>query len=449
MTKKEKIIIIAVVILIALLYFYPAFMNDFPKGSDSWYHMRIAEKIKNGENFLYDELNAGGAKNNYPPLFPFLMAFLYMFSNPVIITKFIGPAFGLLSAIAFYFLARDIAGKKTAIISTLVFGTVIESGDMFVFSAYPENAGLFLLLLSLFLLNKNKKNYCIYAMATASALALTHALSFAVFVLFAALLHGKTKKILPVIIVPAMLLLAWYAFAGIGSLASGKGMSIAFLFERIQAFYIAPAIIGLIILLKKRVSATGKFVLLFLLLLALSFALPFYGERMPAFLSVPLSLAAGTGALMLFNKKSTRIITALILAAGVAMTANWSFMSQSEMTKNDYQALMWMKENLGNETVAATWQVSGVWINAVAEKKNILGAYHEAVKGYAERRKDLGIIFNSGSKEEVLNAMKKYDAGYIFINGLEEEALYRGSIKRLENMFEEVYSNGYSHVFKA
>ena len=112
--------------------------------------------------------------------------------------------------------------------------------------------------------------------------------------------------------------------------------------------------------------------------------------------------------------------------------------------------MQWIRENTAQGAViASTWQVSGVWMPVLAERANVLGALQEAVPDYKQRREALTTIFTSAGRDGIIGAMDAYGAGYVFINGYEENALYPGASSRLSNALEEVYSNGYSHVYKA
>ena len=128
---------------------------------------------------------------------------------------------------------------------------------------------------------------------------------------------------------------------------------------------------------------------------------------------------------------------------------NWLSWSKSELTKNDYDVLIWMKDNIPtNATIASTWQVSGAWIPTVAERGGILGTYQEAVPDYLQRREDLKIIFSSENREEIEIVLKEYNAEYIYINSLEDELIYNTATVRLGGMFTEIRGNEYAHLFK-
>ena len=151
------------------------------------------------------------------------------------------------------------------------------------------------------------------------------------------------------------------------------------------------------------------------------------------------------------NIKSYWIVLMLIVIISLsqAVEINNPFgYTKTELTKDDYEILMWMKNNVHNTTIAATWQVSGVWINSIAQKRTILGAFQESIQNYDERRSDLKKIFTSTNKAEIENIMNKYNAGYIFVNNYEERGLYNGVTERLRAMFSLVIENDYAHVFK-
>jgi len=109
--KKEAIIIAAVLLLSLFLRFYPAATNEFPKGSDSYFHIRVAEEIReNGSLFTVDSLT--GTVNNYPPLFHLLLSALFQVSDQFTVARFVGPVLGFISIVVFFLFVSSICGRN-------------------------------------------------------------------------------------------------------------------------------------------------------------------------------------------------------------------------------------------------------------------------------------------------------------------------------------------------
>ena len=149
--SRKRVPLCLVFIFLLCLYFIPAGLNGFPKGSDTYYHMRIGREILGtGSLVLHDPLNAGGAANPYPPLLHLVLAGLYSFLDPFLVSLYLGPLLALLSAAGFYLMAGSFLGKRVALAATFIFGTSLEIVNTAIFTG-PANLGLLLIFLSIYL----------------------------------------------------------------------------------------------------------------------------------------------------------------------------------------------------------------------------------------------------------------------------------------------------------
>ena len=193
-------------------------------------------------------------------------------------------------------------------------------------------------------------------------------------------------------------------------------------------------------------KAKRTFVLWFLLLLAWSLLSPLYPARMVTYSIIPASLIASAGFLYLYKRFGTSLARALLLIILVLSLGFFLYdpgFTRTEITGQDLGALHWLRDNTAQDSVVASnWQVSGVWMPAVAERANVLGALQEAVPDFEERRADLHVIFAYSDTDTVRERLEKYGADYIYINSNEERILYQGAIERLGSMFTEVYVFG-------
>lgn len=429
------------------LYLVPAMINGFPKGSDTYYHISIAKQtISSGSVVLFDPLNAGGSPNPYPPLFHLLLAACFLVTDPMAAATYIGPLLALLSAIAFYLFSTSVLGRETGLVATFIYGASLEIVNTAIFTA-PVNLGLAFMFLSLCLSSrylKNRRKRDLYlSTLLAFLLALTHALTFLVFLASFMFLHWKTlKKSFPP-------LLSVTAFAGWVLLAGGAN-TFLILGSFSPVTYLSmfqPVFLVLLIpgLLKSGKPVVAWFVTLFLWVLLF----PLYPERVATYTIIPASMIAASGFIYLFEKPGRFTKYALLAFLLLSLTSFHDIgFTQTEITSSDVDAMDWIRENTPEDSViASTWQISGAWIPVLAERPNVLGAFHEAVPDHESRQQSLERVFILNDNEQVISELNKYDAGYIFINNHEEAVLYPGAVQRLKSSFTEVYSNGYSHIF--
>ncbi|MBI3190696.1 glycosyltransferase family 39 protein [archaeon] len=221
--KKEAVIIAAILLLSLFLRFYPAVTNEFPKGSDSYFHIRVAEEIeKNGSLFINDPLT--GTVNNYPPLFHVMLSVLFRLSDPFTVARFIGPVLGFISMVVLFFFVSSMFGRRAAIGSTFVYGIAVEIINKAVFTI-PEGIGFLLIFLTLYEFNKylkgKKKVHSYIAVVTATLTALTHPLSFIMLVVFLFAFFTDLKKIIFVLIIPALASVVWILYTNsLGAMTS-------------------------------------------------------------------------------------------------------------------------------------------------------------------------------------------------------------------------------------
>lgn len=420
MKHRNLMPIVTLIVLTAILYAVPAFINEYPKGSDSWYHMLISRQISEGRGFSSASLDAGGHINSYPPLFHILISPIH--SIPWLFV-YLGPIFGMLSAIAFYFYARRFLDEKTALASGMVFASTVSMVDAFIFSVSPANLSILLIVLSLYFIDAYSGNSrrLVPAVVFPLILSLTHAMSFIVLLFFSAVIY-RQKCIKPLTVpVAAFLVMASFlaANANIQILIS-PGIDI--LLYRIGIPALATALAGAYICIKAKKNA---FPITAAILIIWSLASPIYPERAIIYAAIPLAMLCGY-ALAGKDKITVFALVLLIISSGFL----FSGIARSEMTDDDARALEWIRNNTPeNSTIMSTWQVSGPWIPYVAERKNVLGAFHESVPDWRERKENIHGFFSGTAQAE-------YNATYAFINRLEERVLYPGSIERLETMYQ-------------
>ncbi len=439
--KKFLYLTIAVFLFLLAIRLYPAMTNDYPKGSDSWYHLERSKELLQGDLF-YDRLNAGGTLSAYPPLFHPIIASVFFMPEPLEAAKLLAPIIGFIAVLAFFLFAKKLTGEKSALASTLVFGIAVEIVNTAIFLA-PQNVGFIFMFLALYFLLDNKKWYfAVFSIL----LALTHALSFIIFVFIALVIGWERKKLLLPSIAVAVLWTLGAKLAG----AYSAIITINPIVLSQYAFGFSPLLLVMAVLGIGKSTKRLSFV--FIALTAYSFFLGAYPERVFTFSIIPASLLAGIGFARYWKMFSseTALQAALLLVLVIASLFVFDFgYARSELRQDDKAVLDWARQNTEkNATIAARWQVSGSWIPFLAERKNILGSFQESVPDYVQRRRDLDTIFSSNDREKITGIMGKYNATYIYVNEAEDSLLSPNSVKRFSGMFREVAWNGYAHLYK-
>ncbi len=453
MAKKNAVKVIrkrlALLLLFVFLFtirLYPAYANEYLKGSDSWFHLERSRAALNGDLF-YDSKNAGGTVSAYSPLFHLIIAPVHFFPDLMAAAKFAGPLLGFLGAVAFFMFARKIMGYKESLVATFVFGTAVETVNTSMFLA-PVNIGMIFMFLALFFgLGSGKSDGKFYLFILfASLLALTHPLTFIMFIIFAYVFLDS--KMLKFVLIPLAVFVFWVVFSTLTgtqtSIILSNPLPLDRYFFGVSALAFAFAIVGF-------QRAQPKMSVSFILLTSYSLLVILYPDRVFTYSLIPLALLAGIGFADLYDKiemRHIRYILLIFLLIASIPVFDYSY-AKTEMKMEDKVVLDWIRNNTEKDaTIAASWQVSGPWIPFAADRKNILGSFQESVADYQERRQDLAMIFSSGDKEKIIEIMKKYNATYIFVNKMEDDVLYKGIIKRFSGMFMEVDGNDYAHLYK-
>ncbi len=444
MKRKEKALLAAVILLAALSYLLPAISNGHPKGSDTYYHMRIADLMAGGcFPVLYDPLNAGGTPNPYPPLFHVFMTGVFLLSEPMTAATFIGPLLFVISAAAFYLFSTGFLGREKGIVATFVYGISLNIIWWSGFSA-PFNLALPMMLLSLHFtsryLKEGRETMLMASTVLAFLVAVTHTLTAIMLLLaFLVLYYKHIRKAYPPLL-SVLALALWLFFAGApASLMPAYDFGLPGFISAFQWPFILLVIAGLMV-------SERRMIAWYAILVAFIFLVPMYPERVMTFSIIPASMIASNGFFRLWNhsRKLLMVLGMLLLFLSLPVFYNLEF-TRAEIREQDIRALEWIRANIGEDAVVASpWQTSAAWMPAIAEKANVLGNLQEAVPDYMQRRSALYMLFN----ETDPSGVEAYGADYVFINQWEDNVLYPGAIERLGASMEAVYENGYAHVYK-
>ena len=154
---QTKLILILMLIFIAgsFIRLYPAAVSDKPLRYDTYYHVRVAELIKQtGAIPDFDPWPAGGRPHTYPPLYHISLALTSVaFDVPIIeVSRFLLPIIASLTILAAFWFVRKFRGEKTALIATFL----LAISPYLISSSYesPQVIGLLLALpLAYFMIN--------------------------------------------------------------------------------------------------------------------------------------------------------------------------------------------------------------------------------------------------------------------------------------------------------
>src|SRR3989338_6832247 len=96
--KKFLYLTLAVFAFLLAIRMYPAVLNEYPKGSYSWYHMERSRDLAGG-NLFYDTRNAGGTISSYPPLFLAVISPIFYLGEPLESAKLLAPIIGFIAVL--------------------------------------------------------------------------------------------------------------------------------------------------------------------------------------------------------------------------------------------------------------------------------------------------------------------------------------------------------------
>jgi len=154
---QTRLILILMLIFIAgsFIRLYPAAVSDKPLRFDTYYHVRVAELIKE-TGFIpnFDPWPAGGRPHTYPPLYHISLALTSVaFNVPVIeVSRFFLPVLASLTIPVAFWFARKFRNEKTALIAAFL----LAISPYLISSSYesPQVIGLLLALpLAYFMMN--------------------------------------------------------------------------------------------------------------------------------------------------------------------------------------------------------------------------------------------------------------------------------------------------------
>ncbi len=470
---------LAVIFLFALIVrILPVVIFQVPAGLDSYLHIDIALRIvENGTLLSFDPLSLIGLKAySYPPGFHALLAFFLLFLPPVFGSHLVGALIGALTAIAIFFLSREIfRDDKIALFSAFFFA----ASPIHIFRtamAIPEGFGVMLFVTALLFLVRYLKTkdirQLVFMGITFTVYIFSHR-GWSLFILSAFLLllvyHAhifrKKRHLAAVVIFIAAVYYAVNSYmSDLVSRINVEAVTAIGYLKWMGGVQLAFAAIGMIKLHRTK-DRFQMFILVWAVLL-LAVGSVSFRFRDP-YAAIPLSILAGYAMVSYVipkarKKKLIKEAVALVILATVAQAIVTAVYFVEHPGPGEMSALSWIKENTPQDSTILTWKEEGYYIMGVTERKDIL-TWKKIYQGFFEEPPsvadaqaaytDMFVMFRSANMDWMLKLMDGYSVDYIYIDSRmrsQLDALKYGLVEHLSHStyFRPVYANDEAEVYK-
>jgi len=414
------IIAIFVLMLPNLLRSYNTYI-----GEDSYFYSRISDSINN-----YDKLSYSGRDFSYSQGQTIIFSFFKnIFPIPFVI-NIIPIILGIISLILFYLILKELYVEPNVIYFSLIL-LILSPPFIYIFSSYNSfTLTTFILFLMFYLfINKNEmSNLLSYLLIFIIPF---FGYEFSVLALALILIYCiKQKEIkrfyisLLVSIISLSLaylpLLSQHGFSE--SLTIGKSSVYKSLFSDlgsnfgISIFIIFLGFFGLSYLWFYKYKYYHVYLCLIILLI-----FTFYFDKFIIYLNFLLVFLSGSGLINLIRSKweseTIRKLTLWLLIIGILFsTATFvNETSKQDPSKNLYEALNFLKNYDNKESVVFSHYSYGIYINSIADKKNIMDSKFLYAPNLNERYKDSEKLFYTRDYDVASDIIKKYNIEYILI----------------------------------
>jgi len=147
-----------------------------------------------------------------------------------------------------------------------------------------------------------------------------------------------------------------------------------------------------------------------------------------------------------YSKYFSVLLFVLFLFTSVipSLTSAYTTLHES-VTKEEIQALVWIKENTPSDAVVLAPVGDGHLINAVANRKNVIDSNFLFVKDSDERFEDISTIFKTAFKTETILLLNKYQVSYLYVS---REAIFNPSFQLLKFRNEKCFNLVFDDIVK-
>jgi hypothetical protein len=438
---------IFVVLLCIILLVLPLILRNFVAFGEDFYLYKRISSIKS------DDLSYGGRDFLYNP------GNVFVFS--LIDSYFLSIILGILSLVLFYNILKKFdVDENTVILSCFLL--IISQAFMYTFSTFREfTLPVFLILLGAFIFVQKKFywiSYLIFALIPFFGLISSIVLTFLVFVY--CLKFKRIKDFFIVLFIILVILSYIYIpiikIHGIPQVLTFnvnalKGIIFEFGSDNgISIFIVILMLVGLLKLWEQKYKNIAIYVIFFLFIFSLLFSLDFifYFIFFISFLG-----ALGINKLMKRKWESNLVknLTLVFFILGLVFSS-FAFLvyeRNSEPSKELLMSLDFLNRGSDNNDVVLSHYKYGIFINSVANKKNVMDSRFLYAPNVNERYQDLDSLFYTRDLEKSLEILKKYNVRYILItsdmkNGLVWKTSNEGLLYLLVNnpkVFSKAYDN--------
>jgi len=161
--KINKVLALLIIIFAVgtLLRLYPAALSDKPLRFDTYYHVRVAEIMKEtGAIPVSDPWPFGGRPHIYPPLYHISLAAASIASGASVldVSRFFLPIISSITILGVFWFVRNFRNERTALIASFLFAF----NPFLISSSYesPQVIGLLLSLFAVYFLMRKRYLYC-------------------------------------------------------------------------------------------------------------------------------------------------------------------------------------------------------------------------------------------------------------------------------------------------
>ncbi|MBI3190694.1 glycosyltransferase family 39 protein [archaeon] len=463
--RKILLIFIASLILFStpVLVRWQVYGNPSYIGTPTFMHARISQYMIEGKFNWYDPLSYGGRLYTYPPLFSICLALLGILIGLGAASIVYAPIFGAVGVVFFYLIAK-LYLKNHALLASVIM--MLIPVTIFLNSHISTRApGVALGLAAMYIIMRKQnimrkqkagKPDILYSGVLLGISFLFHpesAIIFLVVIFIYMFCKNNAKNFLKIAAISIIIALVWYGpFLASNGL---PGKSLIYDEYRDQRYSLESPTLGnyfleidhagMLSLLVAAFCVLGfivkkdnfmRYWIIFAFLLTLAF------ERFFIYMPFPLAILAVFGLEYARKKLNKKMFSALLIIF-LAYTAFFGFVKVAAFandypTIQQYDALMWLKENTPeNETILSGWQF-GHWISGISERKNFMDGYAEYAPNVDERLKKLHDFYSDCKIPE------GYGIHYVY---MEDWFVKEMNITCLSK-FQPVYDNNYIYVYK-
>ena len=472
---KEKnmywiIITITLLILITPLIIRSAAYEGLIPGENAYYHMRIAEYIKENIKIPKNDPLADRIYDYNP--FHLLLAAAGYFPGVEFAGKIIPLILGLSSMTFFYLILRElkIEEKKRFFICLIL---MLSPIFIYTFSTISQFSLItFLNLLGFFFFIKQKKIFITLSIITFASIPYFNFFNALVtlILLFSYTISTKAerKKFYAVSlgITLRTLIYHFYIFYKFGlpqtpsfiktsiiqNSISDLGALIGFSF-----FTLVLALVGLIVTWKKK----KEFYYIYIISIILIVSSLYFGDYTNIYLNFIIVIMAGFGFFFLTDRKwqikAIRNASLLLIICGIAFSMVSYIIRFSEMHPypEEAESLRWLQQNSEQGDVVLSHYSNGFWIEYYAGRKALLDPHFDYINDLEQKYADSKTIFNSRSLDITTKLLDANKIRYIWINKpMKEGLIWKEEDEGLlflfsdREKFMQAYSNGEAEIWE-